>query len=104
MRCSLSASLVFFITLCAGGQTVSHAVVSHPTPKLELRLFAVTSSIRSGEQLKLRVELWNLGTEDVIVAQHLDSTFGNSTLSLTLDTGHGLESFGAIGDSIPQNT
>jgi len=101
----LITSLVFCI--CIGprtsGQGADHGVTNHPIPKLELRLFAVKESIRSGERLKLRAELWNVGTEDVIVAQRLDSTFGNSALTLLLFAHNGVESFGAIGDRIPEN-
>jgi hypothetical protein len=86
------------------GQVVDDGTGSHHAPQLKLRLFAAKSSIRSGEQLKIRVELWNLGTEDVIVAQNLGSTFGNSTLSFILDTGHGGESFSAVGDRLPEST
>lgn len=42
--------------------------------------------IRSGERLKLRVELWNVGTNDVIIAQNIRETFGNSELRLFLET------------------
>ena len=85
------------------GQVVKHISESHQAPQLKLRLFAAKPSIRSGEELKIRVELWNLGAEDVIVAQNLGSTFGNSALSFILETDGGEESFSAIGDRFPES-
>lgn len=102
MRFSWITSLVFCIALTVRGQVVDRSAASHQIPKLELRLFAVKPSIRSGDRLKLRVELWNVGTEDVIVAQNLGSTFGNSALSFILETGLEGESFSAVGDRFPE--
>lgn len=94
--------LVFLSTFFASAQTLTQEAASHSSPKLELRLFAAKSTIRPGEQLKLRVELWNVGSNDVIIAQNLDSTFGNSALSLILQTGLGQEWHGDVGDRIPE--
>jgi len=58
--------------------------------------------IRPGEVLKLRVELWNVGSDNVIIAQNIDATFGNSELRLFLETGSIREaSPGSVGDGIP---
>ena len=102
MRPALSASLAFFTVLGANAQAQSQKTTNHTSPKLELKLIATKPAIQPGEQLKLRVELWNVGTEDVIIAQNLDSTFGNSALDLIL-TGQGVgESVGAVGDRFPE--
>lgn len=100
MRVARVALLVFCIAFTVGGQVVNRAE-DHQTSQLELRLFAVKPSIRSGEPLKLRVELWNVGTEDVIVAQNLNSTFGNSTMSMVLQAGLVEESHGDVADRFP---
>jgi hypothetical protein len=102
MRFALAVSLAFVSGVSASAQAQGHKTPSHSSPKLELRLFATKSTIRPGEQLKFRVELWNVGTEDVIIAQNLDSTFGNSALSLILQTGSGGEWHGDVGDRIPE--
>jgi len=102
MHFTLAVWLVFLSTFFASAQTLTQEAASHSSPKLELRLFAAKSTIRPGEQLKLRVELWNVGSNDVIIAQNLDSTFGNSALSLILQTGLGGESHGSIGDRFPE--
>jgi hypothetical protein len=102
MRFVLVALVALLSPIIASVQTSNPRSPSDSTPKIELKLLPVKATIRPGERLKLRVELWNLGTEDVIIAQNLDSTFGNSTLSLVLDAGFGGETFGSIGDSIPE--
>jgi hypothetical protein len=104
MRFVSTTPLLLCVTISLAGQVADRGGSEHKAPKLELRLIPVKRSILVGEQLKLRVELWNVGPDDVIVAQNLDSTFGNSSLSLSLDTGHGLESFGFVADRIPENT
>src|SRR5882757_3383072 len=101
MRSYFLASLVFGSVLIGPGQTVEKGALNHPAPKLELRLIAVKPAIQSGDRLQIRVELWNIGTEDVIVAQNLDSTFGNSSLNFILTGDHSGESAQSIGDSIP---
>src|SRR5262245_27992578 len=103
MRFVLVTALVLWAGLMVPKQALEHTAPSHPTPKLELRLIAVKPSIRPGEKLKLRVELWNIGAEDVIVTQNLNSTFGNSTLNLFLSSDRGGQFSGAIGDRIPDD-
>jgi hypothetical protein len=71
-------------------------------PKIELRLTPEKATIRLGERLKLRVELWNVGSKDVIVAQDIDRTFGNSELRLLLEAGSLREAgSGFVADGIP---
>ncbi len=60
--------------------------------------------IRSGETLKLRVEVWNVGSRDVIIAQNIDATFGNSELRLSLENDSTREDQpGVVADSIPES-
>ena len=72
------------------------------TPKLELRLTPERTTIHPGEKLKLRVEIWNLSSEDIIVAQNIDATFGNSVLHLYLEGNsvREIQPYG-IGDGVP---
>lgn len=102
MRFVLIALVVLLSPTIASVQTSNPRNSSDPTPKIELKLVPEKATIRPGERLKLRVELWNLGTEDVIIAQNLNSTFGNSTLALFLGAGLGEETFGLIGDRFPE--
>jgi hypothetical protein len=88
-----------FATLVGSAQAPIRKTPSETSTTFKLRVIPVQSAIRPGERLKLRVELWNLGTQDVIIAQNLDSTFGNSTLSLVLDGG---ETSGSVADRIPE--
>jgi len=104
MRFARITSLVLCTALTIGGQVVDHRPASHQSPRLELRLFAAKPSIRPGERLKLRVELWNVGAEDVIIAQNLGSSFGNSSLSFVLGSDHGGDSSSAVGDNLPDFT
>jgi len=102
MRFFMVTMVVLLSPIIANVRTPNPRRSSDSAPKIELKLATERATIRPGERLKLRVELWNLSTEDVIIAQNLDSTFGNSTLSLVLDAGFGGETFGSIGDSIPE--
>ena len=102
MRFVLVALVALLSPIIANVQTSNPRSSSDSTPKIELKLVPEKATIRPGERLKLRVELWNLGTEDVIIAQNLDSTFGNSSLGLFLSAGFGEETCGFVGDSIPE--
>lgn len=55
------------------------------TTKIEVRLTPEKTVIRPGETLSLRVEIWNVGTDDVLIAQKVDATYGNSDLRLFLE-------------------
>ena len=94
-------ALLFFVAITDAQESNPKASLD-VTPKIELRLTVERATIRPGERLKLRVELRNLSDEDLIIAQHLDSPFGNSTLSFTLQGGQEGQSSGLIGDSIPK--
>lgn len=102
MRFVLVALVALLSPIIANVQTSNPRSSSDSTPKIELKLVPEKATIRPGERLKLRVELWNLGTEDVIIAQNLDSTFGNSSLGLFLSARFGEETCGFVGDIIPE--
>jgi len=73
------------------------------TPKIEVRLIPEKSVICPGETLRLRVEIWNVGADDIFIAQKVDATYGNSILRLFLKAGSKLEtSRGPIADRIPE--
>jgi hypothetical protein len=76
---------------------------SDSTPKIELKLIPEKTTIRAGETLKLRVELCNVGTNDVIIAQNVDAMFGNSRLEFFLEHGSVRERGpGMVADGIPE--
>ena len=87
MRFVLVALLALLSLIIASVQTSSPRITNDSTPKIELKLVPEKATIRPGERLKLKVELWNMGSDDVIVAQHIDSKYGNSELRLFLERG-----------------
>jgi len=104
MRFALIFTLLdLFSPAAMNAQSTTSPTTQKTNPKVELRLKAETPTIRPGERLKLRVELWNIGSIDVIIAQNLDATFGNSQLQLFLEGGSLRESgSGAVADGIPE--
>jgi hypothetical protein len=102
MRLVLVALVALLSPIIANVQKPNPRNSNDSSPKIELKLVLEKATIRPGERVKLRVELWNLGPEDVIIAQNLDSTFGNSTLGLILGAGFGEETSGSIGDRFPE--
>ncbi len=73
--------------------------------RVEVRLVAEKSVIRPGQRLKLRVEIWNVGTNDVIIAQHIDYPYRNAVLELFLEVGSQMHRSitGMAVDSIPES-
>ena len=103
MRFVLVGLVALLSPIIASVQTSTPRGSGNSTPKIELRLVPEKSTIRPGESLKLKVELWNLGSDDVIVAQHIDSKFGNSELRLFLERGPiREEGTGMAADGIPE--
>jgi hypothetical protein len=79
------------------------AAPADSTAKIEVRLAPEKTVIIPGETLKLKVEIWNVGADDILIAQKVDATFGNSVLRLFLETGSKREtSRGLIADGIPE--
>ena len=105
MRFLLVALVVLLSPTIASVQTSNPRSSSDSTPKIELKLVAEKATIRPGERLKLRVELWNLGTEDIIIAQNIDRTFGNSELELFLEVGSAFQGsqMHGVADRIPDS-
>jgi hypothetical protein len=103
MRFVLVALAALLWPILASVQTSNPRNSSDSTPRIELKLVPEKATIRPGERLKLRVELWNLGSNDLIVAQHIDSRFGNSELRLFLERGPIREAgTGMAADGIPE--
>lgn len=103
MRFILLALMAVLSSIPAWPQTVNLRSRAKSTPKIELRLIPEKRAIHPGETLKLRVEVWNVGDSDVIIAQNVDATYGNSELTLILQSGSAREvSRGIIADSIPE--
>jgi hypothetical protein len=103
MRFAVVVLVALLSPIIANAQSAHSQSASDSTPKIELKLTAEKTSIRAGERLKLKVELWNVGANDVIIAQNIDETFGNSELRLFLETDSLRDSQPvAVGDGIPQ--
>lgn len=103
MRFAFAILLVLFSPFAANEQGTNPPVTHDSPPNIKLKLTPEPPTIRPGERVKLRVELWNLGPDDVIIAQRVDATFGNSRLELFLEAGplEERELLG-IGDGIPE--
>jgi len=103
MRSALLALMMLLSPILTRVQTPNPRTAIGPAPKIELRLIPETVTVRLGERLKLRVELWNVGSGDVIIAQNVDATWGNSELRLYLEKGSIQEAgSGMVVDGIPQ--
>ena len=105
MRFAPVALVALLSPIIASSQTAhpqSASDSSDSTPKVELKLIPEKTTIRAGGRLRLRVELRNVGTNDVIIAQKLDAMFGNSELRFFLEYGSKREEGpGMAADSIP---
>lgn len=103
MRFALVALVALLSPIIASVQTFNPRSSRDSAPKIELKLVREKATIQPGETLKLRVELWNVGSADVIVAQRIDSKFGNSQLRLFLERGPIREAgTGMVADGIPE--
>ena len=71
-------------------------------PNIAIKLMIEKNVIQPGETLKLKVEIWNVGTDDIFIAQNIEATSGNSDLELFLEVGSVLKgsSEHVIGDRI----
>jgi hypothetical protein len=103
MRYSLA---VLFAPLSLIALTLQTGNPQNPTdssPKIEVKLIPEKSAISPGETLKLKVEIWNVGADDIFIAQNINATFGNSILRLFVKVGSKREGpTGLIADSIPE--
>src|ERR1700751_6376008 len=105
MRLALATSLSFFLPLAATTTGVTNSQTSKKSSSnIEVKLMVEKSVIRPGETLKLRLEIWNVGTEDIIIPQDIGATFGNSALELFLEVGGMLQgpNGNSVGDGIPE--
>jgi hypothetical protein len=46
------------------------------SPKIEVRLIPEKSVIRHGETLRFKLEIWNVGADDILIAQKVDAKSG----------------------------
>ena len=84
-------------------QTGTTGSTGESFPRIELKLAPEKSSIITGDTLKLKVEIWNTGSDDIIIAQNVDATYGNSDLELFLEVGSTLQgpNLHGVGDGLP---
>jgi hypothetical protein len=104
IRPALVMSFTLLLPTVATTGILTGQMPKESSPDIEVRLSAVQSVIRPGETLKFKVEVWNVGTEDIIIAQNVDATFGNSDLELFLEVGSVLQSSNTrfVADGIPE--
>jgi hypothetical protein len=103
MRFTLIAWVTLLSPILTTTQTGNTTVES--SPMIEVKVIPEKSVIRPGETLKLKVEIWNVGTESIIIAQNIGATSGNSDLELFLEVGTVLKEsqMHIVGDSIPES-
>ena len=103
MRFALVALVTLLSPILATTQTGNPRSTAESSPRIEIKLIPEKSVIRTGETLKFNVEIWNVGTADIIIAQNIDATFGNSDLELFLEVGSTLQgaAMHGVGDAIP---
>jgi hypothetical protein len=87
MRFAPAVLVALLSATTTGTQSTHSEKPSASNPKIELKLLPEKTTIRAGETLKLRVELRNVGTGDVIIAQNVGAMFGNSRLRFFLENG-----------------
>ena len=86
MRFVFMALLALFSPVLSTERPANPRNFDEAKPSIALKLVAEKSWVFTGETLKLRAEILNTGDKDVIVAQHIDSRFGNSELTLYLES------------------
>jgi hypothetical protein len=98
-------SLTLILPIIATTGIANSQTPKESSPNIEVKLIAVKNLIRPGETLKFKVEIWNVGSDDIIIAQNIDVTFGNSTLELFLEVGSTLQgpNMRSVGDKIPES-
>ncbi len=103
IRFALLALITFLSPILANTQAENPRSTTESAPKIELKIMPEKSVIRAGETLKVKVEIWNVDNDDIIIAQNVDATFGNSDLELFLEVGSKLQgtAMRGVGDGIP---
>ncbi len=103
MRFALLTLITFLSPILANTQAERSRSTTESSPKIELKIMPEKSVIRAGETLKVKVEIWNVGNDDIIIAQNIDATYGNSELELFLEVGSNLQgaAMRSVGDLIP---
>jgi hypothetical protein len=103
MRFAFVTLVSFLCPTLAGAQTANSPKTGESSPAIELKLIPETRVIRPGETLRIKAELWNVGTDEIIIAQDIEATFGDSDLELFLEVGSTLEGSNthSVADSIP---
>jgi hypothetical protein len=105
MRLVLVMSLNLLLPIVASTGIAKSQTPKESSPDIEVKLIAGKSVIRPGETVKLKVEIWNVGADDIIIAQNIGATFGNSALELFLEMDSILQgpNTHSVGDNIPES-
>jgi hypothetical protein len=103
MHFALIALVTLLSPILATAQTGNPGSTGESSPRIEVKLVPDKNVIRPGETLKIKVEIWNVGADDIIIAQNIDATFGNSDLELFLEVGSILQApiMRSVGDGFP---
>jgi hypothetical protein len=103
MRHGLTVLLTVLLPVVATLGVGYPTAPANSSPKIEVKLIPDKKAISPGETLKLKVEIWNVGATDILIAQNINATFGNSILRLFVKVGSKREGpAGPIADSIPE--
>jgi len=97
-------ALMALVTLLSPLLAIEQTRPGETSPEIEVKLIPEKSGIRPGETLKLKVEIWNVSNDNIIIAQNIDATFGNSDLELFLEVGSALQGSNthSVGDKLPE--
>jgi hypothetical protein len=103
-RLVLCFALTLLFPIIAAVGTANSSIPQESPQQVELRLTPEKSVIRPGDSLKLKVEIWNVGMNDIIIAQNIGPTYINSELKLYLEMGSewGGSIWAGAADRIPE--
>jgi hypothetical protein len=102
-RCALGMFCALFLPFVPNARVMTVQTPDDPSCKIEIRIFPEKNIIHPGDAIALRVEIWNVGREDTIIAQNVESTYINASLNLYLEVGNHLQGSqaGSAADSFP---
>ncbi len=103
-RHSLCFALIFLLPVVSTLGVANPSKPEASSPQIELKLTPEKSVIHPDDTLSLRVEIWNVGTEDTFVAQNIENIYFNAVLTLYLETKSGWQGSNQVGaaDAIPE--
>jgi hypothetical protein len=97
--------MALLVTSTAPQENVSSNTQGEPSLQIEVKLIPLKQVIRQGETLKLKVEIWNVGNQDILIAQNIAGIYFNAGMRMYLEEGGHLQGSQELGtvDAIPQS-